>query len=51
MHKEAKYIAEIGWNFMGNLDLADEMINKASKSGATHVKFQFWREENLKNGI
>ncbi len=44
------YIAEIGWNFMGDMSLAEDMISAASKSGATHVKFQYWREENLKPG-
>ena len=44
------YIAEIGWNFMGDMTLAEEMISAASESGATHVKFQYWREENLKPG-
>lgn len=44
------YIAEIGWNFMGDMDLAEEMIESAVNSGATHVKFQYWREENLKEG-
>ena len=27
-------IAEIGWNFMGDLTLAKKMISSASKSGA-----------------
>jgi sialic acid synthase SpsE len=44
------YIAEIGWNFMGDMKLAEEMILSAAYSGATHVKFQYWREENLKPG-
>ena len=44
------YIAEIGWNFMGDMDLAEHMIKSAVESGATHVKFQYWREENLKKG-
>ncbi len=44
------YIAEIGWNFMGDMSLAEEMICSAASSGATHVKFQYWREENLKPG-
>lgn len=44
------YIAEIGWNFMGDLSLAEKMISEASKAGATHVKFQYWREEKLKAG-
>ena len=44
------YIAEIGWNFMGDMSLAEQMICSAAESGATHVKFQYWREENLKPG-
>jgi sialic acid synthase SpsE len=43
-------IAEIGWNFMGDMQLAKQMIESAKKSGATHVKFQYWRESNLKPG-
>ena len=44
------YIAEIGWNFMGDMSLAENMISAAASSGATHVKFQYWREEQLKKG-
>ncbi len=44
------YIAEIGWNFMGDMKLAEKMISAASYSGATHVKFQYWREDKLKKG-
>jgi len=43
-------IAEIGWNFMGDMQLAEQMINTAKSSGATHVKFQYWKESNLKPG-
>ena len=43
-------IAEIGWNFMGDMQLAEKMIKAASSAGASHVKFQYWRETNLKNG-
>ena len=43
-------IAEIGWNFLGNLELAYKMINEAKKSGATHVKFQIWDPQYLKKG-
>ena len=43
-------IAEIGWNFMGDIQLAEKMIEAAASAGATHVKFQYWRESNLKNG-
>ena len=35
-------IAEIGWNFLGNLALAKKMIILAKKSGADAVKFQIW---------
>lgn len=37
-----KIIAEIGWNFLGDMDLAYEMIDKAKQSGANVVKFQYW---------
>jgi len=43
-------IAEIGWNFMGDLGLAESMIEKAAKAGASHVKFQFWEERLLRPG-
>ena len=43
-------IAEIGWNFMGDMELAESMIKAATESGATHVKFQYWQESNLKPG-
>jgi sialic acid synthase SpsE len=43
-------IAEIGWNHMGNINLAKEMILAAKKSGANICKFQAWSEKNLKSG-
>lgn len=43
-------IAEIGWNFLGDLEIAYKMINKAKQSGATHVKFQIWDPKYLKKG-
>lgn len=43
-------VAEIGWNFMGNLALAKKMIKDARKSGANTVKFQFWKTSTLKEG-
>lgn len=43
-------IAEIGWNFMGDISLAEKMISAAKEAGASHVKFQFWKEESLKPG-
>ena len=33
-------IAEIGWNHMGNMELAEKMISEASRSGADFCKFQ-----------
>ena len=45
-----KIIAEIGWNHMGDMDLAEEMIAAASESGANIVKFQYWDPEYLKEG-
>ena len=35
-------VAEIGWNFLGNINLAKKMIMSAKKSGADAVKFQIW---------
>ena len=43
-------IAEIGWNHMGDMDLAREMIKKASENGATIAKFQTWKVSRLKPG-
>ena len=47
---ETFLIAEIGWNFLGNLDLAKDMIISAKKSGADAVKFQVWDPNYLKDG-
>lgn len=43
-------IAEIGWNFLGNLELAKEMIDSASEAGCKHIKFQIWNPKNLIKG-
>jgi N,N'-diacetyllegionaminate synthase len=43
-------IAEIGWNFLGNINLAKKMILSAKKSGADLIKFQIWDPKNLKEG-
>ena len=48
--KKIKLVAEIGWNHMGNIKLAEKMIIEASKAGADFAKFQTWRVENLKQG-
>ena len=43
-------IAEIGWNFLGNLNLAKKMIKSAHQNGCKYVKFQLWDPKNLKRG-
>lgn len=43
-------IAEIGWNHMGNIDLAKKMILSAKNSGADYAKFQTWSVKNLCSG-
>ncbi len=48
--KKIEIVAEIGWNHMGNINLAEKMIKMASLSGAHYAKFQTWQVKNLKNG-
>tara|TARA_B100000575_G_C23113424_1_gene643381 strand:+ start:266 stop:1084 length:819 start_codon:yes stop_codon:yes gene_type:complete len=43
-------IAELGWNFMGDMELAKTMIESAKAAGANIVKFQYWNPEKLKPG-
>ena len=45
-----KIIAEIGWNHMGDMVLAEDMIRAASESGADMVKFQYWDPKFLRPG-
>ena len=45
-----KIIAEIGWNHMGDMNLAKQMIQSAIESGATTVKFQYWNPDHLIKG-
>ena len=45
-----KIIAEIGWNHMGDMELAKKMIDSAIRAGATTVKFQYWNPEYLTTG-
>ena len=40
---KCELIAEIGWNHMGDMKLAEKMISEASKSGADYCKFQTWK--------
>lgn len=44
-------IAEIGWNHMGDMELAKKMIKEAADAGATYAKFQTWSISRLKPGI
>ena len=48
--KKSFIVAEIGWNFLGKIDLAKKMIISAKKSGADAVKFQIWNPKNLRQG-
>lgn len=48
--KKIELIAEIGWNHMGNIKIAEKMIREASLSGADYAKFQTWSVKNLQNG-
>lgn len=50
MKNNVEIIAEIGWNHMGENDLAKEMISSAKECGADIVKFQYWNPEFLKAG-
>ena len=45
-----KLIAEIGWNHMGDIVLAKDMITAAKESGADFAKFQTWSVSRLKRG-
>ena len=45
-----KLIAEIGWNHMGDMNIAEKMIKEASESGADYAKFQTWNVNRLKAG-
>lgn len=43
-------IAEIGWNFCGDMDVAAKMIEAAAGAGADYAKFQTWKVSRLKPG-
>jgi len=45
-----KLIAEIGWNHMGDMALAEHMVEAAGAAGADYAKFQSWNVKNLKKG-
>ena len=50
MKNTCKLIAEIGWNFIGDMVLAKEMIVAAKEAGADYAKFQTWSTKDLKPG-
>lgn len=50
MQSEIKIIAEIGWNHMGDIDLAEKMIMSAASTGIDYCKFQTWKVDDLKQG-
>ena len=45
-----KIIAEIGWNHMGDMNLAKQMVYEAKESGADIVKTQTFNVKRLKEG-
>ena len=45
-----KIIAEIGWNHMGDMNLAKKMILAAKDNGADFVKTQIFNVKYLKDG-
>jgi len=47
---KTKIIAEIGWNHLGNIKLAEKFIKSAAINGADYCKFQTWSVKNLKKG-
>ncbi|HWP50918.1 MAG TPA: N-acetylneuraminate synthase [Clostridia bacterium] len=45
--KKIKIIAEAGVNHNGNMDLAMQLVDVASKAGADYIKFQTWKSERI----
>ena len=50
MENKVFIIAEIGWNHMGDMRLAEKMISSAKKAGADFCKFQTWKVKKLVKG-
>jgi sialic acid synthase SpsE len=50
MNDSVQIIAEIGWNHLGDMELAKKMILAAKENGATYAKFQTWSVSRLKSG-
>ncbi len=47
MYKYPYFIAEVGFNHEGNMDVAKEMIQAAAEAGADAVKFQSFRAADI----
>jgi len=47
---KCKIIAELGCNWIGDLNLAESMIKSAAECGADYIKTQTWQEKKLKKG-
>jgi N,N'-diacetyllegionaminate synthase len=47
---KAILVAELGWNWVGDISLAKLMIEFAKDSGADYAKFQTWKAERLVPG-
>jgi len=47
---KCKLIAELGWNWIGDVSLAKEMVASAKESGADVAKFQTWKASRLVPG-
>ena len=47
---KTKIISEIGWNHMGDMNLAKEMISASKENGADMVKLQTWSVDRLSPG-
>ena len=48
--KKVKLIAELGWNHMGDISIAKDMVSAAKESGADYAKFQTWKVDRLIDG-
>lgn len=48
--EKVKLIAELGWNWLGDILLAKDMVHAAKEAGADYAKFQTWKVSRLKQG-
>ncbi|MBM3252490.1 MAG: N-acetylneuraminate synthase, partial [Candidatus Omnitrophica bacterium] len=46
--KKVLFIAEIGENHLGDMDIAKGLIKKAAKAGADYVKFQSYNIQTFR---